>query len=75
MPPSPRRRAIARFVARWRTEYAVGGVLLYLLVIGPLTVWKFPDSSLWLAVLILISGFLDQVKDLADQLADEGDET
>lgn len=74
MPLSPRRRAVARLVARWRTEYAIAALLIYLFVIMPLTVWLFPGSSLWLGVLVVLIGIIDQVKDLADQLADEGED-
>lgn len=69
-----RRRRVARFVARWRTEYAVASLLLYVVVILPFTVWLFPDSNVWLAFLIVLVGVLDQIKDLADQLADEGED-
>jgi hypothetical protein len=71
---SPRRRRVARFVARWRTEYAVASLLLYLFVILPVSVWLFPDSNIWLALLLVLIGILDALKDLADQLADEGDD-
>ncbi len=71
MSQSRRRRRIARFVARWRTEYSVAALALYLLVILPVSVALFPDSNVWLAVLIVVVGVLDQIKDLADQLADE----
>lgn len=65
------RRRLARFVAKWRTEYSVATVLLYLLVLLPVTLWVFPDSTEWLALLVLVIGFLDEVKDLADQLEEE----
>lgn len=66
-----RRHRVARFVAKWRTEYSVASVGLYVLVLFPASIVLFPDSSLWLATLILIIGFLDEIKDLADQLEDE----
>lgn len=68
------RHRLARFIAKWRTEYSVATVGLYVVVLLPVTVVKFPDSTLWLGLLILLIGFLDEVKDLADQLAEEGDE-
>ena len=66
-----RRHRVARFVAKWRTEYSIASVALYVFVLFPASVILFPDSSLWLATLILLIGFLDEVKDLADQLQDE----
>lgn len=72
--PSSNRRRVARFIARWRTEYSVAALLLYLVVILPVTVVLFPDSNLWLGVLFVVVAILDQLKDLADQLADEGDD-
>lgn len=75
MPLTPRRRFVARLVARWRTEYAVAGLVLYLVVVLPLTIYLFPDSTLWLALLVVLGDVLDQIKDLADQLADEGEDS
>lgn len=74
MAVTARRRRVARFIARWRTEYSVAALLLYSVVILPLTVWLFPDSNLWLGLLIVLVGLLDQLKDLADKLADEGED-
>ena len=74
MPLSPRRRAVAHFVARWRTEYSIATLVLYVAVILPITIWLFPDSNIWLALLIVLVGILDEIKDLADQLADESED-
>lgn len=73
MPESPRRRRVARTVARWRTEYALLTVFVWVLAL-PMTVWKFPDNSLWLALLITFGGLTAALADLADQLADEGED-
>lgn len=66
-----RRRRIARFIAKWRTEYSVATVVFYVVVIIPMTVWLFPDSNIWLALLIVLVSFIEQLKDLADQLKAE----
>lgn len=71
MPLSKRRRRVARFVARWRTEYAVATLLLYVLVVLPLTIMIFPDNNIWLALLIVVGMILDALGDVADQLQDE----
>lgn len=73
MPTSPRRRRLARFVARWRTEYALLTVFIWVVAI-PMTFWKFPDNSLWLALLVTIGSLTAALKDLADQLGDEGED-
>lgn len=73
MTMSPHRRRIARTVARWRTEYALLTVFIWIVAL-PMTIWKFPDNSLWLALLVAVAALSDAVKDLADQLADEGED-
>lgn len=68
------RHRVAVFIARWRTEYSVATVLLYVCVLFPITWVIFPDNTLWLSLLILVIGFLDEIKDLADQLTREDDD-
>jgi hypothetical protein len=68
------RHRVAVFIARWRTEYSVATLLLYIVVLYPVSIVLFPDNSLWLVLVILTVGFLDEVKDLADQLADESED-
>ncbi len=63
---------------RWAAErlvehklgIALSTVLFYLLVILPATVILFPDSSLWLSLLVVFIGFLAELKDLANELAE-----
>lgn len=66
---------LIRFIARHRTGYSVAGVLLYIVILFPATVILFPDSNMWLGMIVLLVGLLDEVKDLADQVIgdDESD--
>lgn len=41
-------------------------VALYLFVLAPATVWLFPDNALWLSLLLLLVGFLDELKDFLE---------
>lgn len=56
-----------RFAKEYRMEWAVATVLLYLVAI-PVTFFIFPDNNLWLALLILFSGFTASVTTLGDML-------
>lgn len=62
-------RWIPRFVKKWRTEWAVFTVFVYLSAI-PITFWIFPNNSLWLALLITFGGLCDALNSLADRLGD-----
>lgn len=66
------RSKIRNLVIRWRMEWAIVTVILYLLAI-PFTFWIFPDNNLWLALLVLFSGFTASLTTLADLLI--GDES
>ena len=69
------KRRIARFIARHRTGYSVASVLLYVVVLFPATVILFPDSNMWLGMIVLLVGLLDEVKDLADQVVEDDEES
>ena len=63
------RRAVTRFVRRWRVEWAVLSVASYA-VMFPVTFLVFPDNSLWLALMVLWSGFTSATAALGALLAD-----
>lgn len=54
-------------IKRYRTGWAWVTVALYVVAV-PFTVWKFPDNNLWLALIILFSGFTASVTTLGDLL-------
>jgi hypothetical protein len=64
------RRKLARFVNKWRTEYAVFTVLCYLAAI-PFTFYVFPDNNVWIAILIVFAGLTDSLNTLADRISNE----
>lgn len=64
------RNKAARFVKKWRTEWSVFTVLVYLSAI-PITFVVFPDNNVWLALLITIGGLTDSLNSLADRMDDE----
>lgn len=61
------RRVLVRWIKRWRMEYAVITVLLYVAAL-PATVVVFPSNSLWMALLVLFTGFTASLATLADML-------
>lgn len=66
------KRSLARFVKKWRMEFAVVTVLLYLVAV-PFTFLVFPDSNIWIALLILFSGLTGSLATLADLLVSAED--
>ena len=64
------KRRLARAVVKWRVEYSIAALVLYLAAI-PVTIVVFPDSNLWIALLILFPPIVAQVKDIGDTLNDE----
>mgnify|MGYP006198823451 CR=1 FL=1 len=66
------RKRFVRLVREYRMEWAVATVLLYVLAI-PFTLWIFPDNNIWLAMLVLFSGFTASVTTLGDMLISADD--
>lgn len=62
-------RWLPRFVKKWRTEYAVFTVLVYVAAI-PITFLVFPNNNLWLALLVTVAGLFDALNSLADRIGD-----
>jgi hypothetical protein len=58
---------LAALIRRYRLAWAWGTLLLYLGAI-PFTLIVFPSNSLWLALLVLFSGFTASLTTLADLL-------
>lgn len=56
-----------KIAREYRMEWAVATVVLYLAAI-PFTLIVFPDSNLWLGLLILFTGFTASVSTLGDML-------
>ena len=64
------RRRIARFIKKWRTEWAVFTVICYIAAV-PITFVIFPDNNIWIALLIVFAGLTDSLNSLADRMDDE----
>lgn len=61
------RRVLARLIKRYRLTWAWITLGLYVVAL-PVTVLVFPANSLWLAVLVLFSGFTASLTTVADLL-------
>lgn len=66
------RVSLARWIRRYRIHWAVVTVLLYV-VATPISIVIFPDSNLWLALLVLFSGLTASLTTLADLITDDDD--
>jgi hypothetical protein len=64
-------RRLALWLARNRVVISTLTVLAYLVVLLPATIILFPDSNLWLGLLVLVIGLLDELKDLADDIREQ----
>lgn len=61
------RSNLVRFIKNYRVQWAVVTLLLYLIAV-PMTVVIFPANSMWLALIVLFSGFTSSLATLADLL-------
>lgn len=67
------RRVLARFIKRYRLTWAWTTLAAYVVAL-PVTFFLFPANSLWLALLVLFSGFTASLTTVADLLVNaEGD--
>lgn len=64
------KKRVARFIKKWRTEWAVFTVICYLAAV-PATFVIFPDNNIWIALLIVFAGLTDSLNTLADRMDDE----
>lgn len=62
-----KRSNLVRFIKRYRVEWAVVTIILYVVAI-PVTVIVFPANSMWLALIVLFSGLTASLTTLADLL-------
>lgn len=62
-----KRSPLVRFIKKYRMAWAWVTVALYVFAV-PLTVIIFPANSMWLALIILFSGFTASVVTLGDML-------
>jgi hypothetical protein len=67
-----RRRSLARLIRRYRIQWAVITVVLYVVAV-PVSIIIFPDNNIWLAMLVLFSGFTASLTTLADLITDDDD--
>lgn len=63
----PHPSKLAELIKRYRVAWAWITLVLYVLAV-PLTVWKFPDNNLWLALIVLFTGFTASLTTLGDLL-------
>jgi hypothetical protein len=64
-PHRPRPSGLVTIIKRYRVAWALVTMLLYVVAV-PFTWIAFPANSLWLALLILFSGFTASLTTLAD---------
>jgi hypothetical protein len=60
-------KRLAGLIKRYRLGWAWGTLALYVVAV-PATVMIFPSNSLWLALVVLFSGFTASMTTLADLL-------
>lgn len=68
----PRPSTLVTFIKRWRQVWAWITLGLYVAAV-PVTIAVFPDNSLWLALLILFTGFTASLTTIAELLVSAED--
>lgn len=64
-------RRIGLFLARNRVTISGCTVALYVFALIPATIILFPDSNLWLGLLVVTVGLMDELKDFAEDIREE----
>lgn len=68
----PRPSRLVAFIKRYRVAWAWITMALYLIAV-PFTIWRFPANNLWLALIVLFSGFTASLTTLGDLLVNAED--